>query len=538
MCCNKRTIVNNSKTFQEGVSRLTMSVPCGHCSDCQMTKQDDYALRLCKEIDSYNNDIYYDEKRKLTYHGKVLFVTLTYNELCKPVVDLPDEDGVLHKLPCFNPADKDRFLYHLKNKFRDYRDKDKFPGRLPLKYFFACEYGTGKSGTGRSTYRPHYHVLLFFPAHFCMHKSLQTRHTIEQMCRKLWTTKAGYSLGYVIFSREDKGGLFVKGMFGALYASKYIGKDQAFFSNPLVKNFFTDNNGKFNYGLYFKYKNYFPHVWTSNGIGIGLVEEFNNYQAYAKGVERNYDKTNGKSRYFKIPRYIERKILYDQTKDGRFILNETGKKFQKQLFSDNLEKAITELRQYYNIDLISDFAKLPGGKLDFNGHHFTDVGQLREYIRKLSKHYAYSFVNSDFFRDLYLYKTCWRGLFYTSNSGSLEVIYSILPKLDSRQFTDLSIQQYNRKFDYVDLENLPFDEDGIFKNPSSDYFSNDIDAFQFNYNERFAHFEEVLSIFDILKSNNHRLKNDFFQSHKQEIKELHNATQYRDRIPGLLTIKI
>lgn len=103
-------------------------VPCGKCLACQYNKRSDWFVRL-KEEYKVNK-------------GYCLFFTLTYDE-----DNVPTFKGV----PCVYPRDVTLFLKRLRSSL------DRLNVFHNLRYFITEEYGP-------TTFRPHYHGILFnFP---------------------------------------------------------------------------------------------------------------------------------------------------------------------------------------------------------------------------------------------------------------------------------------------------------------------------------------------------------------------------------------
>ena len=124
-----------------------MLVPCGKCIICRIAKRNEWTMRLIHE---------------LGYHEKSIFLTLTYDNEHLP------KDGSLCK------KDLQKFFKRLR---KNYEGK--------IKYFACGEYGD-------TTYRPHYHIILFgigfdydfkvvWPFGF-VHKGLVERESIQYVC--------------------------------------------------------------------------------------------------------------------------------------------------------------------------------------------------------------------------------------------------------------------------------------------------------------------------------------------------------------------
>lgn len=105
-------------------------IPCGKCIGCRLEYSRQWANRCMLE---------------LQYHKSAYFVTLTYDDYHIPVSHYPDKDTG-EALESFTLCKRDLqlFLKRLRFKFSDQN----------IRYFACGEYGP-------STFRPHYHIILF-----------------------------------------------------------------------------------------------------------------------------------------------------------------------------------------------------------------------------------------------------------------------------------------------------------------------------------------------------------------------------------------
>lgn len=137
MCLTPIKIVNPTRRFVKGLSRVHLYVGCGHCKECLKRKEDDMFVRA-----------YFEYKRCIESGGEVWFPTLTYNDDHLPwYVD--DE----HNFKCVIVDTK-----YLK-KFRDHFRMNLARAGYPIdniRFEFATEYGTEKG-------RLHHHCLIFMP---------------------------------------------------------------------------------------------------------------------------------------------------------------------------------------------------------------------------------------------------------------------------------------------------------------------------------------------------------------------------------------
>ncbi|AXL14902.1 replication initiator protein [Microviridae sp.] len=123
MKCKAPILLKNPKFAPDRTRGQERTVPvrCGSCEGCLKSKINDWAFRLEQE-----------GKRALHVH----FVTLTYDPSFVPLTDT--------LLPTLSKRDVQLFLKRLR----------KLQNHGNIKYFIAGEYGS-------TTYRPHYHIILF-----------------------------------------------------------------------------------------------------------------------------------------------------------------------------------------------------------------------------------------------------------------------------------------------------------------------------------------------------------------------------------------
>lgn len=105
----------------KGLDNSQLEVPCGGCVGCRIDRAREWSIRLLHES-------------KL--HERSVFLTLTYDDLHLP------KDGSLVKK---HPQD---FMKRLRRRHARSNDGAK------LRYYLCGEYGD-------TTYRPHYHMILF-----------------------------------------------------------------------------------------------------------------------------------------------------------------------------------------------------------------------------------------------------------------------------------------------------------------------------------------------------------------------------------------
>lgn len=286
MCYHRRNIINKTVDFNIYYDRTHFSVPCNNCAECKRLNNQDWFIRA-----------YAEHQACLANGGCVVFITLTYNDIF-----LPQSNGFAH----FDKTHIQGFIKRLKSKLTYYGyNMDGF------KYLICSEFGS-------TTARPHYHGLLFFPFQISSYKlhNLKGNGYIDTC----------WPYGFNSFSKK---GAFVYNPKGVEYVTKYISKQSFFFSRPTFKTWYsslskeTRNNIK-------------PFHLQSQSFGISLLNTIDDSQYFDNKFHvYGYDRT------FSIPRYIQRKKLYDvqytpDKKNCYYHLNSFGIEVMKHLQKDSV----------------------------------------------------------------------------------------------------------------------------------------------------------------------------------------------------------
>ena len=138
MCLFPVVLTKESRVRGYDGSSFTRMVPCGKCIDCLQKRRNDWVFRI---------------KQELKVSSSAFFVTLTYND-----ENLPRDEN---DNPCVEIKDVQLFFKRLRKKIQPHK----------IRYFLTSEYG----GT---TYRPHYHFILFnFP---------HEKYDINKVLRETW----------------------------------------------------------------------------------------------------------------------------------------------------------------------------------------------------------------------------------------------------------------------------------------------------------------------------------------------------------------
>lgn len=513
MCTNPRRITNPTRFYYKDATKRQIIVPCGKCLECRAQKSNDWHLRIWSEVKRYND-----------IGGKVVFVTLSYKDSCLPFFEFEDKNGIYHKIPCFNKRDKNRFF----NSMRKHQERLGFTGKdeLPMRYICACEYGKDRvykdshGNIRRSTIRPHYHLLLFFPPRLIDLLNFKSQNDWKKYIQSFWT------LGWCRWSKpESKGGkgIFVVDEFAGEYVSKYMLKDLDFYGHPELVNFLYDNDGKIIKDNLDKMKGRIPQHWQSLQFGSGLCDIYNNEDALLNGVDFHLtgDIQRGKSTKNKAPKYVRRKLLYTKDYENqRYVLTPFGvqivvKEFEISL-PDRVEKycKLTKKEELSKVMSDEDITEL----FHDNSVTFNSVNSLCEHINEK--------LNGRSFVELYLYDSVWAGLFSEKSS------YIDLDNLDFFDFYTVSLEQYlinnNKHFSEI----TGFNSEGIFKNKFEDFLKS-YDITYYGSCSRFNGFEEILRYIHMcdgfIKARTHR---QYQKEREQKLLMNHELLDFERRCLG------
>ena len=347
MCYQQIAIKNNCRSYYPSKDVFQFSVPCGHCADCDTTRQQEWFVRC------FFHWQYIKENG-----GQAYFYTLTFNDS-----HLPHYDGI----PCFDLKLVQQFTKLLKVRLKRHL-------KVKCQYLITCEYG-------ELFKRPHLHGAFFidksvFPVSFL--KEIQDAWPHGFVC-------AGDNLGLI----DSPSGL--------QYVTKYITKDSSF----------TELDGKLVFRISEKYSELFnSKIASGELIPTSTISTFNDllmshddlapgdplklfYNEY-KAACRRYTAFNSHSTYlgsclidmpkyldklkksvlmphgegFKpipMPRYIQRKIYYTRVpndKDGkltRFVLNDFGRDVNLHQLPDKIFKLSLDLQGFFRNCPITDF---------------------------------------------------------------------------------------------------------------------------------------------------------------------------------------
>lgn len=359
MCLNPVTIKNQRSNFRVGVDKMFITVDCGECAECRDKKRNSYYIRM-----------FYEWQRYFYNGGSVWFITSSYNDSSLPHIDCVGSSAkaVEHIYNCkFTPIDYPCFD---KGHIRDFLDRLLKLDRLPyfitknipalrdvngtpynsvlgadIKHFVVCEYG-------HNTHRPHYHMLIFCPFiasagamkrlfEFCWSSRVHSdfvpevvklglqnavRENKQYYENQYWFAYKTFSSkktltyymrkhGFVMFSRK---GAQVLNPIGVKYLTKYLFKDEHFYSRPFMSEYadivkslpalasIADTPLK---KMVHHFKDTLPFFLVSNNFGADLEKEFetNSYDD-AKKLLESHVSVPGDRRLYAVPQYIIRRL--------------------------------------------------------------------------------------------------------------------------------------------------------------------------------------------------------------------------------------
>lgn len=310
MCLCPVSILNPKKRLAFGVDKFLLQVPCGHCRECNDTKQNEWLLRT-----------YYESLHTLEQGGFVLTDCLTYNPKFRPRLSRFDSSLIGSSLDfdCFDRSDVRHFLVRLRSELTrlgyDYRQG--------MKYFLTSEYGADV----RYSHAPHYHIAFFVTFDI-------SPFVLSELIHKCW--QKGFTDGLPFKSKKyliEKNHLIQSGKNGVAnisaaiqYVCKYVTKDSYFQKEVddridlVVRSHYGDDYMKSTEG--YKYFKYIKHKCNefhlqSPHLGECALSYCDNKTAVFDGYMRF--PTSDQKSFVKVatPMYFKRKLLYELREDFR-----------------------------------------------------------------------------------------------------------------------------------------------------------------------------------------------------------------------------
>lgn len=135
MKCINPIAIRDTRDYETELSNGYLFLPCGKCEACRNNDALQWRIRLKEEF--YNSD-------------NAFFVTLTYDDSTLNFKQCFNNDAFVGWFPSVDKYDVQKFFKRFRKSFESYyKTQEK-----KLSYFLVSEYGP-------STFRPHYHCILF-----------------------------------------------------------------------------------------------------------------------------------------------------------------------------------------------------------------------------------------------------------------------------------------------------------------------------------------------------------------------------------------
>lgn len=354
MCLSPLTIniANKSKYYHPYFSQLVNAdVPCGYCDECVNAVRNDIFVR-CKS--------HYDECIK--NGGKVVFLTYTYSDDKVPVTSYSLEGADIsfdtNIKDCY--AANSMFTFNKKhiqkynNSLRKFYEREGI--KKPYTYIIVSEYGSDS----RFTQRPHYHALLF------LSKELVNYYNRSYGFNEFGFMEDNRRYWHYGFISRSKEGLFVEGLSGIRYISKYISKTillSKIHRFDTFKKFIEDNykdldpqDFKYKKSIESLFKHYMKKcgaslfVLKSKNFGLSAIDRlidlknsglnFSLYNEFKKGFPYQY---KGETKYVSYSNYYKRKLFYETRSDGSYYLNKAGFRYYEFYYYDKFEDYVRQI---------------------------------------------------------------------------------------------------------------------------------------------------------------------------------------------------
>lgn len=327
MCQHPIIIKNRTRRYEEGVTKVFLQVPCGHCADCEKSKQDEWFVRS-----------FFEYERVTSSGGAVWFPTLTYDNEHLPwyrdsnFCDKDHHDGF--NIPCF--CKKDFVSFRNKLRVNLARAGYRCAGDTALRYFYACEFG------GRRK-RPHIHALIFIPMRI-------PAKVMYDCFRRSWCN------GMVMYSKR---GMMADSVKAAQYTMKYITKDISYFKLNKIQSYIDclkrlEANSKdiderdFYHNKLKVFRRCLPHHSQSIGFGIDGVSRMTERMIVENKIPSSmlgvfHTDPTKVSWNFRVPTYYLRKLLYDYDRfHNLYILNDYGKEVCRNVFDKKVDSLVAK----------------------------------------------------------------------------------------------------------------------------------------------------------------------------------------------------
>lgn len=385
MCYTPLTLRNPRKNPIAGIDPEKITVPCGHCPQCRMTRTNDWYVRS-----------YYEWLEAKKNGGFTQSITLTYSPEYLPTIPCRLKDGSTRLFPCFSRRHFQLLMKRL----------NKWLTSLGVRYSYiiSSEYGDEK-------HRPHYHILFNVKA-----DSLSPAEFVD-VVREEW------HYGH-IYTTDINDGVILD-IRGIRYASKYAVKDivqDKWYQSQLEKIVKFTRTGR----LTSCYKNFLknrPFHQVSQGYGLyALTPTSDGYlcgslDSLMSGYITIPDYT-GVVRRYRLPLYLERKLFYrsdtriigfDSEKScyrysTSYILNDLGIQMKERRLQSAAEALKTRFSRIQTYPFPSDY--LEKVRADFhksfpssNSHFYDVVSFINKFPWHDEKHLvSYAIYTSKLFK--------------------------------------------------------------------------------------------------------------------------------------------
>ncbi len=372
MCYTPLTLRNPRKNPISGLDPEKLTIPCGHCPQCRMTRTNDWYVRS-----------YYEWLEAKKYGGFTQSITLTYDPEHLPTVSCRLTDGSTRLFPCFSRRHFQLLMKRLNKCFTSLG--------VRYSYIISSEYGDEK-------HRPHYHIL------FNVKSDLLRPFELVDFVRKEW--KYGH-----IYTTDINDGV-ITDIRGIRYASKYAVKDiyqDKWYMSQLkrIEKYYSfSHRPTKGYLNFIKHK---PFHQVSQGYGLyALTPTSDGYLCgtldslmYGYVTIPDY---SGIFRRYRLPLYLERKLFYrsetrvigynDEKECYRYstsyVLNELGIQMKER----RLQSAVESLKVRFS--RIQTYA-FPADYLKKVRDDFTKVFPSSDFlcddiVQSINSHFKWSYV--------------------------------------------------------------------------------------------------------------------------------------------------
>ena len=219
MACNHLITIKNPQTGEY------LQVPCGHCINCLVDMQSEWATRMMIEF-------------KSNLQRPAVFVTLTYNDENLPTEEY-NKEGVVYEKPSVVKTHIQQFMRSIRTRINRLKKRGQWRGwQGSIKYFFTSEYGPVGG-------RPHYHGIIYG-----LSKHSDTLKLIEEIWNK----------GFCYIGEVNEKTI--------TYCSKYCVKPVEATLYPERKGYFDNEKWMDEQGIRRK-----PFRLMSNGLGKAYFED-------------------------------------------------------------------------------------------------------------------------------------------------------------------------------------------------------------------------------------------------------------------------